>query len=304
MSAREKPAAPSFVPVLRGILLALLLLGGCKATGEPSQDSSHPETARFPVPPPPQDGAPVLANLKPDGSFPHNPKDFTQGLLYAEGALYESTGRNGESKVQRLNAQTGQAEKTHDLDAQYFGEGLASYQGSLYQLTWTNQICLIYNPRTLSQERQLFYPNQGWGLTVSPEEKLLVFSDGSDILRFLDPSNLVSKRQVQVTDSKGAPVDNLNELEWVRGQIWANIWLTDRIARIDPQTGKVVGWVLFTELMNENHKETEDVLNGIAYDPASDTMWITGKLWPTMYRFENVSEKFFSAATPSTSEER
>lgn len=300
------PAKPTFMPLLHGAVLSLLVLAGCKATGQPAQ--ATPTTApiaaqetQFPVPPPPVDGIPVIANLKPDGSFAHNPQDFTQGLLYADGALYESTGRTGESKVRRLNAKTGEVEETREIAPEHFGEGLASFQGSLYQLTWTSQVCLVYDRATLKQQSQLFYTNEGWGLTISPEEKLLVFSDGSPSLRFLDPSNFISKRQVSVTDGKTQPVDNLNELEWVRGEVWANVWLTDRIARIDPKTGKVIGWVLFTDLMAENHKGTEDVLNGIAYDPASDTMWITGKLWPTMYRFDNVKDKFFKAPTPTAS---
>ena len=299
------PAKPTFKPLVRGAVLGLLVMAGCKATGQPAQTTSTPapiadQGAPVPVPPPPIDGVPTLTNLKPDGSFAHNPQDFTQGLLYADGALYESTGRTGESKVRRLNAKSGEVEETREVAPEHFGEGLASYEGSLYQLTWTSQVSLVYDRATLQPQRQLFYTGEGWGLTVSPEEKLLVFSDGSPSLRFLDPSNFISKRQVPVTDGKGQPVENLNELEWVRGEVWANVWLTDRIARIDPKTGKVTGWVLFTELMAQNHKGTEDVLNGIAYDPVGDTMWITGKLWPTMYRFDDVKNKFFKDTAPES----
>jgi glutamine cyclotransferase len=236
---------------------------------------------------------PVLSNPVPDGSVDHDPNDFTQGLLYAEGALYESTGRNGASKLRRLNADSGSVEATRKLPNEYFGEGLACIGERLYQLTWTSQICLVYDRKTLTQRQQLFYAGEGWGLTASPEEKLLVFSNGSAQLSFLDPENLVSKKRLAVTDGKGDPVANLNELEWVRGEIWANIWLTDRIARIDPNTGKVLSWIVLSELVSAHHDEAEDVLNGIAYDPDADRLWVTGKLWEKIYRFDGVKKRFF-----------
>jgi glutamine cyclotransferase len=281
------------------MLIGLLLFAGCQTTGQPaaqsqSQDQPALPTQAFPVPPAPSDSLPVVADPTPNGSWAHNPEDFTQGLVFADGALFESTGRNGESKVRRLNASSGEVELTQELPPQHFGEGLASFEGSLYQLTWRSGVCLIYDRATLKPQRELFYTSEGWGLTVSPQEKLLVFSDGSAELRFLDPDNLIVKRRLTVTDGAGQAVFNLNELEWVRGEIWANIWLTDRIARIDPATGKVLGWLLFTKLMAEHHQETEDVLNGIAYDATSDTLWVTGKLWPRVYRFDDVGQRFFA----------
>ncbi len=284
------------------ILIGLLLLAGCQATGQPAAQGQTPggaalQSQAFPVPPPPNDGLPVITDPTPDGSWAHNPEDFTQGLVFADGALYESTGRNGESKVRRLNATSGEVEITQELPPQHFGEGLASFESSLYQLTWRSGVCLIYDRATLKPRSELFYNSEGWGLTVSPQEKQLVFSDGSAELRFLDPSNLIVKRRVTVTDGAGQEVPNLNELEWVRGEIWANIWLTDRIARIDPATGKVLGWLLLSKLMSEHHDETEDVLNGIAYDPTGDTLWVTGKLWEKIYRFDGVKARFFASKT-------
>lgn len=249
----------------------------------------------------PEDGLPVLTDPQPDASFEHDPTSFTQGLLFADGALYESTGQNGESKLRRLDPETGRTLASLDLSPAHFGEGLASLGSNLYQLTWTSGLCLVYDRATLKPTGQLFYPGEGWGLTESPQEKLLIFSDGSDLLKFLDPSNLIVRRTVSVTDGTGQPVPMLNELEWVNGEVWANVWLTDRIARIDPRSGKVVGWIVLGELSAREHDEAEDVLNGMAYDPTGDRLWITGKLWKAIYRFDNVKARFFGAATSSDS---
>ena len=171
---------------------------------------------------------------------------------------------------------------------------MAAFEGRLYQLTWTSSVCFVYDQKTLTQEKELFYNGQGWGLTTSPKEKLLVFSDGSETLKFLEPSNLVTKRSLVVTDGRGQPVSNINELEWVRGEIWANIWMTDTICRIAPTNGKVLGWIELSSLVRENQTGADDVLNGIAYDPQSDTLWLTGKLWPKIFRFDEVEKLFFA----------
>jgi glutamine cyclotransferase len=288
MTRTSKPATAGLRRFLW--LLVLIVWAGCRASG-PSGAQGSPAVA---LPPPPGDGLPVLVDPPPDSSLPHTPEDFTQGLLFSQGALFESTGRNGESKLRRLNADSGAIEETRHLPEQYFGEGLASFQDRLYQLTWISGVCLVYDQKTLTQRQQLFYPGQGWGLTVSPEEKLLVFSDGTARLKFLDPENFVVRRTLTVQDGQGRPVENLNELEWVEGEVWANVWMTDRIARIDPQSGQVKSWLLLTELTRTHHDESEDVLNGIAYDPVSDRLWVTGKLWEKIYRFDNVRERFFA----------
>ena len=269
-----------------GLFTALCLIGCRTSLPANARPSSTPIL--------PTDGLPYIVDPVPDGSFEHDPSAFTQGFVYSKGHLYESTGRNGDSRLRRLNVSTGEVEHTTKLDDQHFGEGLAAFEERLYQLTWTSNVCFVYDQATLSLEKELFYNGQGWGLAVSPQERLLIFSDGSDTLRFLDPSNLVSKRTLTVTDEKGAPVPNLNELEWVRGEIWANIWMTDRIARIDPKTGKVKSWLLLSKLSSQEHDEDEDVMNGIAYDPDADVLWLTGKLWFRVYRFDDVSKTFFT----------
>ncbi len=270
-------------------LFAGLCLIGCR-TGLPA--NARPSVQ----PSPPKDGLPYIVDPVPDGSFEHDPRAFTQGFAYSKGHLYESTGRNGESALRRLNVATGEVEKTQQLEDQHFGEGLTIFEEKLYQLTWTSNVCFVYDQETFTRQKELFYNGQGWGLALNPEERLLIFSDGSDTLRFLDPTNLVSKRNLVVTDGQGQPVANLNELEWVRGEIWANIWMTDRIARIDPKTGKVKSWLLLTKLSGQEHDEDEDVLNGVAYDHDGDVLWLTGKLWNRVYRFDDVTETFFSAS--------
>ena len=273
-----------------GLLLAILFLVGCRTATQPSQ-AQTPLSAVIPAP---NDNLPVIPNPTPDGTLPHSTDDFTQGLLFANGALFESTGRYGESRVRRLDAESGKVLKTQNLSSEHFGEGLALFENKLYQLTWTSQVCLIYDLESLEPQGQLFYPSQGWGLTTSPQERQLIFSDGSSELRFLDPANFVVQKLVTVLDGKDRPVRMLNELEWVKGEIWANVWMTDRIARIDPKTGRVLGWLLFTDLVKEHQSGAEDVLNGIAYDPVGDRLWLTGKLWPKLYRFDKVTERFFT----------
>ena len=269
----------------------LCFLAGCKQTGTvASADGMPPPITQIPAQP---DGLPAADNLQPDGSIEHDTDAFTQGLLFLDGKLYESTGREGHSKIRRLNPENGDSEAETDMNPEFFGEGLAFLNDQFYQLTYRAGVCVLYN-RDLEPKGDLFYGTEGWGLTADPNRNLLIFTDGTDQLRFLNPENLTTETKLQVTDGKGNPVPRLNELEWVNGEIWANIWTSDAIARIDPETGKVVGWIHFTDLMKQHQVGYEEVLNGIAYDPATDTLWITGKFWPKIYRFDKVKEKFFS----------
>lgn len=277
--------------VLRWSLIVCMIfsLTGCRAMRTAQADPSVSVTPVLP-----DDGLPYILDPVPDGSLEHDPNDFTQGLVYSKGYLYESTGRHKHSKLRRLNPSSGKVEQTQRLAEEHFGEGLAALDGSLYQLTWTSNVCFVYDQKTLTLSKELFYNGQGWGLTSSPKERLLVFSDGSDVIKFLNPDNLVRVRSINVTDGLGRPVGDLNELEWVKDELWANVWMTDRIARIDPQTGKVKSWLVLSKLTSQEHDEAEDVLNGIAYDPEADVLWLTGKLWHRIYRFDEAEEKFFS----------
>lgn len=241
----------------------------------------------------PNDGLPVIIDPEPAELLAHDSNSFTQGLIYSKGFLYESTGRSGSSCLNKIDPATGKVEESKKLSPTLFGEGLSMLDDKIYQLTWQNGVCLIYSEKDLATLGQLFYSFEGWGLTTNLAEKLLVLSDGSQILRFLSPSNFITKREVTVKDGLGQPVYALNELEWIKGEVWANVWMTDRIARIDPKTGSITGWVRFPKLTAKNHSGPEDVLNGIAYDPKSDTLWITGKLWKNIYTFKQMSKTFF-----------
>jgi glutamine cyclotransferase len=212
-------------------------------------------------------------------AYPHDPNAFTQGLVYADGHLYESTGLNGKSSLRMVDIESGRVLQQVPVASQYFAEGLADWGSSLVQLTWQSHVAFVYDRFSFRLLKTLPFPWEGWGL--ASDGKVLVASDGSAVLRFLDPANLHLIRQLTVTDH-GKPVDQLNELEYVKGEIYANVWHTDRIARIAPSTGKVVGWIDLTGLLPER-SDREAVLNGIAYDATDDRLFVTGKLWPKLF---------------------
>lgn len=266
---------------------SLFLLVGCKSAV--SRPAKPVHVMKVPAHP---DGLEVLRAPSPSASFEHDKNSFTQGLLFHKGALFESTGRNGQSKVRKLKLESGTVEAEVEVPEEFFAEGLAFLDGSFYQLTWQAGVCLIYDEQ-LAPQGQLLYGTEGWGLTVQPEKKQLIFSDGSPQLRFLSPKNLITQEKRLVVDGAGQEVKYLNELEWVRGEIWANVWMSDVVCRIDPETGKVKSWIKFEKLVQENQTSDEDVLNGLAYDPESDSLWVTGKLWTKIYRFDDVSKIFF-----------
>lgn len=219
-------------------------------------------------------------------SYPHDHQAFTQGLVFEDGIFYEGTGLNGQSSLRKVNPITGEVLQRIDLDQQYFGEGITIFNEKIYQITWQSQVGFIYN-KDFELLGEFQYPGEGWGLTHDGER--LIMSDGTPIIRFLDPETLDEIGNILVNDSNG-PVLRLNELEYVNGEIWANIWLTDRIARIDPASGKVLSWIDLSGLLSEEDRAglNTDVLNGIAYDSASDRLYVTGKLWPKLYEIEIV----------------
>ena len=221
-------------------------------------------------------------------SYPHDAQAFTQGLVFADGHLYESTGLEGQSSLRMVNVETGKVEQQLPMPAQYFAEGLTTWGSTLIQLTWTSHIAFVYDRFSFRQLRTMSYPWEGWGLTQ--DGKSLILSDGTAKLRFLDPETMKERRHITVTD-RGRPVDQLNELEYIKGEIYANVWHTDRIARISPATGKVLAWIDLTGLLNAGEKSTEEaVLNGIAYDAANDRLFVTGKLWPKIFEIKVVAK--------------
>ena len=221
-------------------------------------------------------------------TYPHDAHAFTQGLVFIDGHLYESTGINGQSSLRMDDLESGRILQQLPVDNQYFAEGLAAYDSTLVQLTWQSHIAFVYDRFSFRLLRTLHYPWEGWGLTSNGKQ--LILSDGTPDLHFLDPSDMHELRRVTVKDH-GAPVKELNELEFIHGEIYANIWHSDKIARISPQTGSVLGWIDLSGLLPDNLRSShEAVLNGIAYDAAHDRLFVTGKLWPRLYEIHVASE--------------
>lgn len=216
-------------------------------------------------------------------TFPHDTTSFTQGLVFADGELYESTGLNGESSLRRVDITTGRTLQRIDVPAEYFAEGLALVGDELLQLTWQTRVGFVYDRRTFARKRTFTYKTEGWGIAYDGASRL-VMSDGSDTLTFLDPKTLAVIRTLRVQDA-GNPVGNLNELEWVEGELWANVWMTDRIARISPNSGVVNAWIDLASLYPRAQRmPPADELNGIAYDKATRRIFVTGKKWPRLFQ--------------------
>ena len=222
-------------------------------------------------------------------SYPHDPQAFTQGLVFVDGHLYESTGLNGRSSLRMVDLETGRVLQSAAVPSQYFAEGLARWGSTLVQLTWQSHVVFVYDRFSFRLLRTMHYPGEGWGLTE--DGRNLILSDGTATIHFLDPQTLRELRRIVVKD-RGSPVTQLNELEYIHGQIYANVWLTDRIARISLATGQVLGWIDLTGLLAPGEvSDPAAVLNGIAYDAARDRLFVTGKLWPKLFEIKVVPEK-------------
>ncbi len=218
--------------------------------------------------------------------YPHDPTAFTQGLVWYDGAFYEGTGLRGESTLRRVNPETGEVQQSIPLPENYFGEGIVLWDDKIIQITWQEQTAFVYDRETFEQVGEFTYDTEGWGITH--DGRSLIMSDGSNTLYFRDPETFAETGQVQVLDGS-TPISQLNELEYINGEVWANVWQTDRIARIDPTTGQVTGWVDLSGLRPlETQSDSNAVLNGIAYDAANGRLFITGKRWPILYEIEIV----------------
>ena len=229
-----------------------------------------------------------VCNYEVVETYPHDPKAFTQGLIFDRGNLYESTGLHGESSLRKVDLETGEVLQISELDERYFGEGMTLWEDRLIQLTWVSKTGFVYDRETFEQIDTFTYPTQGWGLTHNNKE--LILSDGSDTLYFLDPETFEQTKQIKVTDN-GRSVSKLNELEYIKGEVYANVWMSDRIARINPETGKVTGWLDLTGIIQPQPTPEQDaVLNGIAYDATSDRLLVTGKLWSKLFEIEPLCE--------------
>lgn len=262
---------PLFVlPALLGATICLL--AAC----------TRPVPERQPsVPATPASSAIVSYSYEIIATWPHDPQAFTQGLVFRNGSLLESTGLYGHSTLREVFIKSGRPMKQVDVASQYFAEGLAVIGERAYQVTWRSGKGFIYDADTFRLEGDFAYDGEGWGLTT--DGQFLILSDGTNRLRYLDPSTFRVTRTLEVV-ANGKPVDRLNELEWIKGEIFANVWQTDEIIRIDPATGQVRGRIDLSGLLTKLDRGPDtDVLNGIAYDPVKDRLFVTGKRWPKVF---------------------
>ena len=249
--------------------LAALVYGGTRLREPPQQAADAPA---------------VVYTYDVVGEYPHDPDAFTQGLIYRDGFLFESTGLNGRSSLRKVRLETGDVVQRRDVDARYFAEGLTDWGHRLVQLTYQTNVGFVYDLATFEPRGTFTYDGEGWGL--ARDDRLLIMSDGSSRLRFIDPETFREIRRLEVTDA-GRPVDDLNELEFVKGSIYANVWYVERIAMIDPSDGRVTGWIDVSGLTSRMTPRPDvgggAVPNGIAYDASADRLFVTGKLWPRLF---------------------
>ena len=283
------------IMVAVGVLGTSVLVGACQAgnaaPATPNATATLPATAVVsPTLPPPAASniaPPVIYDYTVVNIYPHDPTAFTQGLVYLDGVFYEGTGRYGESSLRKVEPATGRVLQQHDLDAALFGEGIAVLGEQIYQLTWKNGLAFLYDRTTFQEKGQFTYATEGWGLTHDGQQ--LIMSDGTPVIYFRDPATFEETRRITVTVA-GKPVPQLNELEYVEGKILANVWQTDYMLRVDPATGVVDGIYDFTGLLAQApptaNAAAPDVLNGVAYDSATQRLFVTGKLWPALFEVE------------------
>jgi glutaminyl-peptide cyclotransferase len=255
---------------MRAAALLMLSLTGCAQPAPQQQQQAQPAAEE----------PPAIA-WRVVNRYPHDPGAFTQGLFWRDGRLYESTGLVGASTIREVDLETGRAIRSTDIPAGLFGEGIVDWRDEILSITWRDGVGFRWDRATFRRTGSFRYDHEGWGLTR--DARHIIMSDGTPTLRFLDPATMREVRRVTVT-SAGRPVASLNELEFVRGEILANVWMTTRIARIDPASGRVTGWIDLAPLVAENRGGGEDnVLNGIAWDEAGGRLFVTGKNWPSLY---------------------
>jgi glutamine cyclotransferase len=261
-------SARSLARLLLGLSFAWL--AGCDAKSEATASAPGRPTAEA-----------VTYGYEVVHTFPHDSDAFTQGLIYLGGELLESTGLKGQSSLRRVELATGRVNKLVRVPAEYFAEGMTVLGGKIYQLTWQSHKGFVYDLATFTLEKEFSYAGEGWGLTT--DGRSLILSDGTDQIRFLDPATFQVTRTINVRRA-AQPVRLLNELEYIRGEIYANIWQSQTVARIDPASGRVLGIIDFYGLLPAaDHAANTDVLNGIAYDAATDRLFVTGKNWPKLF---------------------
>ncbi len=278
-----RPSRPSLLSGLF-IIVLLVLTTACSPVTQANPAASCP-SVNSPIPTVPASttvprAIPVFS-YKVVNTYPHDRAAFTEGLVLDKGDLYEGTGLNGRSSLRRVELSSGKVLQSQALSPEYFGEGVTIWRDQIIQLTWKSHIGFVYDRASFQSRTQFTYPTEGWGLTQ--DGRHLIMSDGTATLHFLDPDTFTETGQIKVHDNNG-PVVNLNELEYVCGEIFANVWKTNLIARIAPETGQVAGWIDLSGLLSSSERsQPVDVLNGIAYDAAHDRLFVTGKLWPKIF---------------------
>ncbi|MFZ3071072.1 MAG: glutaminyl-peptide cyclotransferase [Anaerolineaceae bacterium] len=271
-SSNTQPKSPNFRPLI--VIILLIIFFAFMRQRTPQSHSIPPDLG----------GTAAVEVLT---SYPHDPLAFTQGLVYWQGSLYESAGLYGQSSLRKVELATGEVLQEVSLEETYFAEGLTLLNDQLYQLTWKEQTGFIYNLSDFALVGTFQYSTEGWGLTTDGTD--LILSDGTDTLYFIDPQSMQTKRTIQVLN-QGVPVQSLNELEYINGEIYANIWYSDTIVRINPEDGSVFGQIDLSNLRaGEDAPAQKDVLNGIAYDPLTDRLFVTGKNWSKVYEVQLVS---------------
>ena len=274
-ATRNVARGPSPTSINNRIAMRLVVI----AFGILALTYSTPESAQSPLR---ADATAPVFGYAVQRTYPHDAEAFTQGLEYVGGYLYESTGLNGRSSIRKVTLETGKVLRQRAIPPDYFGEGITIWKSALIELTWQSQVAFVYDRDTFEPRRTFTYTGEGWGLTHDATN--LIMSDGTADLRFLDPETFKERRRITVTDG-GRPVPRLNELEYVKGQVFANIWTTDDIVRIDPASGRVLGRIDLRGLLPDS-QTASDVLNGIAYDQARDRLFVTGKLWPKLFEIK------------------
>lgn len=264
------------------LILCVVFLQSCNYVTTPIPHISSENNS----PSAPETDPPPTFTYSVQNTFPHDSSAFTQGLVFVDSIFYEGTGLYGSSSIRKVALNTGEVLQIRSNSSAFFGEGITLFDNKLYQITWQAKTCFVYDIDTFDIVGQFSYATQGWGLTHDGTH--LIMSDGTENIYFRDPNTFAEVRRIQVTDNTGA-IKNLNELEYIKGAIYANIWLTDRIVQIDPQTGQVIAYLDLSGLLPQNERPNNDaVLNGIAYDPTEDRLFVTGKWWPKLFEIKLV----------------
>ena len=262
-------------------ILALLVICSCANVPE-SADSQSVLNNTIP-------NSVTVYTYKIVNTYPHDQDAWTQGLTFEDGILHEATGGYGKSSLRKIDLAGANVLQTYKLPDKYYGEGITIYKNMIIQLTWKEQTGFVYDKNDFDLLREFSYSKEGWGITY--DGKRLVSSDGTSTLYFLDPETFTIAAEINVRDND-VPVDRLNELEYIRGRVYANIWGDDKIAIIDPQTGKVTGWVDLTGLLASQHYDRpKDNLNGVAYNPQNGHLFVTGKFWPILFEIELIAKQ-------------